>query len=208
MKRGALTRTPTARSTPKAERGRVYAGGSPNFDESTGRYTAPPRGSERLSPGVYRTPSGQLMSGQGRALPSRPSGQQLTRSMSPNVQQIAENVSGQPMKRMPVTYPSTGQVNIPPGAYDSYLRANQANMQPMGAAPVDMQKPWMNFQPPQMPQAPGQFVPQSRQLSMGQVANMSGDEIQKYIDQLQQIRQMQQQQQQPGAPVFQQTTQG
>lgn len=208
MARGALTRTPKDKPPVKAERGKVYTGGTPAFDENRGRLIAPPTGSERLSPGVYRTPSGSLVTGQGRALPNRPPGQQLTRSMSPNVQQIAENVSGQPMKRMPVTYPSTGQVNIPPGAYDSYLRANQANMQPMGAAPVDMQKPWMNFQPPQMPQLPQARAPQSQQLSMGQVANMSGDEIQRYIDQLQQIRQMQQQQQQPGAPVFQQTTQG
>ena len=164
MKRSALTRTPSARSTPKVERGRVYAGGSPNFDESTGRYTAPPRGSERLSPGVYRTPSGQLMSGQGRVLPSQPQGQRLAGAMIP---------------------PSSASS---PAALISKRPLAPNEPAPLPPPPVDMQKPWMNFQPPQMPQ-----IPQQPQLSMGEVSRMSGDEIQQYIDQLQRLKQAQQQ---------------
>lgn len=163
-RRGALTRTPSVQSTLKAERGRVYAGGSPNFDESTGRYTAPPRGSERLSPGVYRTPSGQLMSGQGRVLPSQPQGQRLAGAMIP---------------------PSSASS---PAALISKRPLAPNEPAPMVPPPVDMQKPWMNFQPPQMPQ-----IPQRPQLSMGEVSRMSGDEIQQYIDQLQRLKQAQQQ---------------
>lgn len=81
MAKGAMTRSPKRADG----EGKVYAGGPGNFDESKGRYTAPPRGSERLSPGVYRTPSGGLMSGQGRPLPSTGPqvGQQLVNSMFP-----------------------------------------------------------------------------------------------------------------------------
>jgi len=161
MKRGALTRTPTARSTSKAERGRVYAGGSPNFDESTGRYTAPPRGSQRLSPGVYRTPSGQLMSGQGRVLPSQLQGQRLAGAMIP---------------------PSSASS---PAALISKRPLAPNEPAPMVPPPVDMQKPWMNFQPPQMPQ-----IPQRPQLSTGEVTNMPGNQIQRYLGQYQQAQQL------------------
>ena len=62
MAKGAMTKSPKTG-------GKVYAGGSPNFDERTGRRTGLPVGSQRLSPGVYRAPSGDLVTGSGRVMP-------------------------------------------------------------------------------------------------------------------------------------------
>jgi hypothetical protein len=54
--------------TPKND-GKVYAGGSASFNERTGKRTGLPEGSQRLSPGVYRAPSGDLVTGSGRVMP-------------------------------------------------------------------------------------------------------------------------------------------
>lgn len=149
MAKGAMSKAP------KTE-GRVYAGGSPNFDENKGRYTAPPRGSERLSPGVYRTPGGELMTGRGRVLPRQGQGigQRLTESMTqappPNYQALIENAANQPARRPPA-----------PGGFSSMMpNYNPAN-------------PAIAY--------PGMAAPQQRPLSMGQVSRMSGPELQAMV---------------------------
>ena len=173
--KGAMTKSPKTG-------GKVYAGGSPNFDESKGRYTSPPRGSERLSPGVYRTPSGGLMSGQGRPLPS--TGPRVGQTLAGNL----------------------------PGANDAASNV----FGPKGPAPVDMQRPFMN-QPASPQQNPGMAVDaeqatpnynpyqyaQPQNLGLSQLSNMSGDQIQQYLNQRGQTQQPpqmpQQQMPQPSA---------
>lgn len=174
-RRGALTQAPSERVNIKADGGKVYTGGTPAFDESKGRYVAPPSGSVRLSPGVYKAPNGQLMTGQGRVLPSQSQGQRLAESMVPP-QRVTLFPSGSvaPSNRGPLL---TQQPMRRPLAPNEPM--------PMTPPPVDMQKPWMNYQPPQMPQ-----LPQRPQLS--QVANMSGEEIQALIAQNQLLQQAQQ----------------
>jgi hypothetical protein len=88
MAKGAMSRTPN-------KEGKVYAGGSSNFDESKGRYTSPPKGSERLSFGVYRTPSGQLMAGNGRIL-QRPE-PQASRPVGAGLLNAMQNANQQPL---------------------------------------------------------------------------------------------------------------
>lgn len=192
MTKGAMTKSPKTG-------GKVYAGGSPNFDESKGRYTSPPRGSERLSPGVYRTPSGGLMSGKGRPLPS--TGQQGGQALAGNL----------PGAQNPVNLIGS----MPPGTNINEIinrvtgLNNDSNnvFGPKGPAPVDMQRPFMNQpafpqQNPGMAVAAGQATPnnnpyqqsQPQNLGLSQLSNMSGDQIQQYLNQRGQTQQPQQMQ--------------
>ena len=153
MAKGAMTKSPKTG-------GKVYAGGSPNFDESKGRYTSPPRGSERLSPGVYRTPSGGLMSGKGRPLPS--TGPRVGQTLAGNL----------------------------PGANDAASNV----FGPKGPAPVE-QNPGMAVA---AGQAAANYNPyqyaQPQNLGLSQLSNMSGDQIQQYLNQRGQTQQPQQMQ--------------
>tara|TARA_R110000868_G_scaffold290821_1_gene551010 strand:- start:2704 stop:3333 length:630 start_codon:yes stop_codon:yes gene_type:complete len=77
---GALAKVPTGKLP-----GRVYAGGTPYFDERTGKRTVPPQSPQmgppltqapqmqRVSPGVYRNPQGQLIQQQQPQRPPMPS---------------------------------------------------------------------------------------------------------------------------------------
>jgi hypothetical protein len=150
MKRGALNRDPKVRALPVRDIGKVQAGGPGSFDATKGRYSAPPQGSERLSPGVYRAPGGQLMTGQGRPLP-RP--QPMAMPIQPQVQQPTQQGFG------------------PKFPYEQQQ--------------LDMMKPWLNAQPPQMPQM-------QQRPSFGQVANASGEQINQWLQLAQQARQPQQ----------------
>ena len=213
--KGALAKSPKTG-------GRVYAGGSPNFDESKGRYIAPPRGSERLSPGVYRTPSGGLMSGQGRPLPS--TGPQMGRGLADSMQGMqnypervpAGNVPNRPMgpplrqdlsQRMPPGYDQS-MLDAIAGATNGISNEGPKGRNvfgPKGPAPVDMQIPFIN-QPappqgnPSLAQAAGQATPnynpyqqaQPQQLGLSQLSNMSGDQLPQYLNQMRQAQQAQQ----------------
>lgn len=151
MAKGAMSKTPKTG-------GRVYAGGSPNFDENKGRYIAPPRGSERLSPGVYRTPGGELMTGRGRVLPRQGQGQgigqRLTESMTqappPNYQTLIENAANQPARRPPAP--------------------NQFTPMMPGYNPANPAIPY-----------PGMAMQQQQPLSLSQVSRMSGPELQAMV---------------------------
>lgn len=186
--------------------GRVYAGGSPNFDESKGRYIAPPRGSERLSPGVYRTPSGGLMSGKGRRLPSTgPQGGQTLAGNLPGAQNPGNLIGSIP--------PGTNMdevINAITGT--AYGISNEGPkgrnvFGPKGPARVDMQRPFMNQQPqgqgsPSMAVAAEQAIlnynpyqqSQPQQLGLSQLSNMSGDQLPQYLNQMGQAQQPQQMQ--------------
>ena len=208
MAKGALAKSPKTG-------GRVYAGGSPNFDESKGRYTSPPRGSERLSPGVYRTPSGGLMSGQGRPLPSTGAqrGQGLANSMD-GMRPLPERVPSGNVPNRPMGPPLRQDLSqrIPPGydqsMLDAITGANNAASNvfgPKGPARVDMQRPFMN-QPAFPQQNPGMAVaagqatpnynpyqqaqPQLQQLGLSQLSNMSGDQLPQYLNHMRQAQQM------------------
>ena len=193
MKRGALNRDPKVRALPVKDTGEVYAGGPGSFDESKGRYTAPPRGSERLSPGVYRAPGGQLITGQGRPLP-RP--QPMAMPVQPQTRS-SQLIQAIPANQQPMMRPAMQTIAGNLAQQQTYNQYQNAARQQM-PEPVNMQKPWMNMQQNTMPQLP--------RLSMGQVANMSGDQIQQYIDQLQQLRNQQNSQVNP--QVAPQVTQG
>ena len=149
---GAMSKTPKTGV-------RVYAGGTPAFDENKGRYVAPPRGSERLSPGVYRTPGGELMTGRGRVLPRQEQrvGQRLAESMAPG-QSVLENIRDawrQTPAYQPVTRPPAPNQFTP--IMPNYNPAN----------------PGIAY--------PGMAVPQQRPLSLGQVSRMSGPELQAMV---------------------------
>jgi len=170
---GALAKVPTGKLP-----GRVYAGGTPYFDERTGKRTAPPQSPQmgppltqapqmqRVSSGVYRNPQGQLIQQQ----------QQPQRAPGTDQRYILDAVSG---------------------------AGNALNnvFGPKGQAPLNMQKPFMNQQPPAQ-QAPGMMAPQQQKLDLSQISNMSGEEIQQYISQLQQAQQARQAQQMQSAPQF------
>jgi hypothetical protein len=179
MAKGAMTKSPKTG-------GRVYAGGSPNFDERTGKYTSPPPSAMRVSPGVYRAPSGQLV-------------RSLQQPMSqPSQRPSATLPQARPQMAPPLTQSQVGQ--IPPG-FESSMRDAMAGIaqgafMPKGPASLDMQKPWM-YQPAQMPQNPGMSAPQQQQLDLSQLSRMSGEQIQQYINQLQQAQQAQQMQPAP-----------
>jgi hypothetical protein len=183
MAKGAMTKSPKTG-------GKVYAGGSPNFDESKGRYTSPPRGSERLSPGVYRTPSGGLMSGKGRPLPS--TGQQGGQALAGNL----------PGAQNPVNLIGS----MPPGTNINEIinrvtgLNNDSNnvFGPKGPAPVE-QNPGMAVAAGQAAgQAAANYNPyqyaQPQNLGLSQLSNMSGDQIQQYLNQRGQTQQPQQMQ--------------
>lgn len=165
---GALAKVPTGKLP-----GRVYAGGTPYFDERTGKRTVPPQSPQmgppltqapqmqRVSPGVYRNPQGQLIQQQ----------QQPQRAPGADQRYILDAVSG-----------AGSALNNVFG--------------PKGQAPLNMQKPFMNQQPPAQ-QAPGRMAPQQQKLDLSQISNMSGEEIQQYISQLQQAQQAQQMQPAP-----------
>ena len=191
--KGALAKSPKTG-------GRVYAGGSPNFDESKGRYTSPPRGSERLSPGVYRTPSGALMSGQGRPLPS---------TGAQRGQGLANSMDG--MRPLPGRIPPGTNINEFINAVTGANNAGANVFGPKGPAPMDMQRPFMNQpafpqQNPGIAQAVGQATPnynpyqqaqpQLQQLGLSQLSNMSGDQLPQYLNQMRQAQQAQQMPQQ------------
>ena len=208
--KGALAKSPKTG-------GRVYAGGSPNFDESKGRYTSPPRGSERLSPGVYRTPSGTLMSGQGRPLPSTGAqrGQGLADSMD-GMRNLPGRVPSGNVPNRPMGPPLRQDLSqrMPPGYDQSMLGAitgaNNAGANvfgPKGPAPMDMQRPFMNQpafpqQNPGMAQAAGQAAAnynpyqyaKPQNLGLSQLSNMSGDQLPQYLNQMRQAQQAQQMQ--------------
>lgn len=185
MAKGAMTKSPKTG-------GKVYAGGSPNFDESKGRYTSPPRGSERLSPGVYRTPSGGLMSGKGRPLPS--TGQQGGQALAGNL----------PGAQNPVNLIGS----MPPGTNINEIinrvtgLNNESNnvFGPKGPAPVE-QNPGMAVAAGQVAgQAAANYNPyqyayaQPQNLGLSQLSNMSGDQLPQYLNQMRQAQQAQQMQ--------------
>lgn len=181
MAKGAMTKSPKTG-------GRVYAGGSPNFDERTGKYTSPPPSAMRVSPGVYRAPSGQLV-------------RSLQQPMSqPSQRPSATLPQARPQMAPPLTQTQVGQ--IPPGfensMRDAMAGAAQGAFMPKGPASLDMQKPWM-YQNPINIRAPyqNQSMPQQQQLDLSQISNMSGEQIQQYINQLQQAQQAQQMQPAP-----------
>lgn len=221
--KGALAKSPKTG-------GRVYAGGSPNFDESKGRYIAPPRGSERLSPGVYRTPSGGLMSGQGRPLPS--TGPQMGRGLADSMQGMqnypgrvpAGNVPNRPMgpplrqdlsQRMPpgydqsmldaITGAANGISNEGPKGRNVFGPKGPARVdQPMNGLGQTNTNGVTNWNPG-MAVAAEQATPnynpyqqaQPQQLGLSQLSNMSGDQIQQYLNQMKQAQQPQQMQPAP-----------
>ena len=186
MAKGAMTKSPKTG-------GKVYAGGSPNFDESKGRYTSPPRGSERLSPGVYRTPSGGLMSGKGRPLPS--TGPQVG-------QRLASNLPGaqNPVNLIGSMPPGTNINEVMNAAVTGANNVGSNVFGPKGPAPVE-QNPGMAVA---AGQAAANYNPyqyaQPQNLGLSQLSNMSGDQIQQYLNQrgqTQQPPQMQPPQMQP-----------
>lgn len=164
---GAMSKTPKTG-------GQVYAGGSPNFDENKGRYIAPPRGSERLSPGVYRTPSGELMTGQGRILPRQEQqlGQRLAESMIPGRPDIATRPPA------PNEYVPMMPGYNPAGPYTTYpARMDPSQVASFNVAMQQLQQMQSSQQPP----------------SLSQVSRMSGPEIQALAAQRQQAQMMNQQ---------------
>ena len=181
MAKGAMTKSPKTG-------GRVYAGGSPNFDERTGKYTSPPPSATRVSPGVYRAPSGQLV-------------RSLQQPMSqPSQRPSATLPQARPQMAPPLTQTQVGQ--IPPG-FENSMRDEMAGIaqgifMPKGPASLNMQKPWM-YQNPINIRAlyQNQSMPQQQQLDLSQISNMSGKQIQQYINQLQQAQQAQQMQPAP-----------
>jgi hypothetical protein len=184
MAKGAMTKSPKTG-------GRVYAGGSKNFDERTGKYTSPPPSATRVSPGVYRAPSGQLV----RSL-QQPMAQ-------PSQRPSATLPQARPQMAPPLTQNQVGQV---PAGFESAMRDAMtgiaqgagSSFTPKGPASLDMQKPWMNQGPTNIG-APyrSQSMPQQQQLDLSQISNMSGEQIQQYINQLQQAQQAQQMQPAP-----------
>lgn len=156
MAKGALTKTPKTG-------GKVYAGGSSSFDERTGRRTAPPQGSERLSPGVYRAPDGGLVTAAGRAIP-RPQPTSRPGLASAAVQGVAPGLSAalgsqkRTQSAQPMMQASQNQIyQLPQGQRFADNMAQQIAwyaVQNPPSQPVDMQKPWMNAQMPAMPSLP------------------------------------------------------
>jgi hypothetical protein len=153
MKRGAMSKDPKTRNAPAKDTGKVYAGGSSTFNEATGRYSAPPRGSERLSPGVYRAPGGQLMTGQGRILP-RP--QPMAR---PNPQPASTGLAQAMQNAQPMTPPQVGQSAPAQRPFDifSLMQMNrqqqqqqqqpqQQQQQPQQGGDMMQVKPWLDMQ--------------------------------------------------------------
>lgn len=156
MAKGALTKSPKTG-------GKVYAGGSPNFDERTGRRTGLPSGSERLSPGVYRAPDGGLVTGAGRAIP-RPQTTSRPALANAAMQGVAPGLSAalgsqkQPQTAQPMMQAPQNQIyQLPQGQRFSENMAQQIAQyaaQNPPSQPVDMQKPWMNAAMPTMPSVP------------------------------------------------------
>ncbi len=173
MKRGALNRDPKVRALPVKDTGKVYAGGPGSFDESKGRYTAPPRGSERLSPGVYRAPGGQLMTGQGRPLP-RP--QPMAMPVQPQMSQPTQQGFGP-------KFPAAQQPVSPLDFQKPWLNQQPQQMQQpyqppsfgqVANASGEQINQWLQLaQQARQPQQPVE-VPSNMQLTPDQIAQLKG----------------------------------
>lgn len=147
--------------TPKND-GKVYAGGSASFNERTGKRTGLPEGSQRLSPGVYRAPSGDLVTGSGRVMP-RPQQVPQQQSVLAGALQSATPMPNKGPAFAPEQYPLSQGMMAPPqqalSIFDIMKMNPQQQQQAFG------QRPQASM-PVSKPEAMG------RQYSMEEIAKM------------------------------------